>query len=196
MKPGMKYSLFTALTMLLLAGAIIAYQYLTSVITIPTDSSQELPSVSDNTEGGEKEKSKAPDFTVTDKEGKEFRLSDNFGRPIILNFWASWCPPCRSEMPVFEKLYGQYGTDVVFMMVNLTDGYRETANSVKDFLSETGYTFPVCYDIEEKAAKAYNVSSIPLTVAIDKNGNVYKTHLGTINETSLEKLIQTLLEGK
>ena len=82
------------------------------------------------------------------------------------------------------------------MMIDLTDGYRETPKNVQKFLSEHGYTFPVYYDAKGSAAKAYHVSSIPFTVAIDKNGNVHKTHLGAVNEKTLEALIQSFLDVK
>lgn len=200
MKPGMKYSLFTALTMLLLAGAIIVYQYLTSVTTVPMDSSQALSGSSGTADSGETdgshEMNTASDFTVTDGDGNEVRLSDSFGQPIILNFWATWCPPCRSELPAFDRAHNQYKAEVKFMMIDLTDGYREEVDSVKKFVSDNGYTFPVYYDMKGRAANAYNAYSIPLTVAIDTYGNVYKTHLGAMDETSLEDLVRSLLEVK
>ena len=135
-------------------------------------------------------------FTVTDAKGRNVTLSESFGRPVILNFWATWCPPCRSELPAFEKLYRKYQAKVTFMMIDLSDGYRETPDSVKKFLSENGYTFPVYYDSEGSAAKAYNALSIPFTVAIDKNGNVKKTHLGAMSEAALESIIKSLIEAK
>lgn len=82
------------------------------------------------------------------------------------------------------------------MMIDLSDGYRETPDSVKKFLSENGYTFPVYYDSEGSAAKAYNALSIPFTVAIDKNGNVKNTHLGAMSEAALESMIKSLIEAK
>ena len=68
----------------------------------------------------------APDFIVYDAEGTAFRLSDFKGKPVVVNFWASWCPPCRSEMPHFDQVYSEVKDDVMFMMVDLVDGQRET----------------------------------------------------------------------
>lgn len=141
-------------------------------------------------------KNTAPDFPVLDADGNTVRLSDMFGKPVVINFWATWCPPCRSELPAFDKLYRQYGNEVSFMMIDLTDGYRETVEGVKKFISENGYTFPVYYDTEGSAAEAYNVSSIPFTVAVGRNGNIVGTHLGAMSEAALEKLIKTVKEAE
>lgn len=197
MKPGAKYLLAVALTVLLAVGAAAAYKYLTSVTTVP-------PSPPDNTSappaggrtGAPGNRNAAPDFTVTDGGGNRVSTADLSGKPAILNFWATWCPPCRSELPAFDKLYRQYGNEVSFMMIDLTDGYRETVEGVKKFMSENGYTFPVYYDTEGSAAEAYNVSSIPFTVAVGRNGNIVGTHLGAMSEAALEKLIKTVKEAE
>ena len=141
------------------------------------------------------DKNTAPDFTVLDANGKKIRLSDNFGKPIVINFWATWCPPCKRELPDFDKLCMEYGDKVVFMMVNLTDGRRDTVEGTKSFVSKNGYTFPVYFDTENNGAAAYNVSSIPQTTFIDANGNVYTTRIGAMNEAALRSYITALLGG-
>lgn len=80
----------------------------------------------------------ADNFTVYDSELNKVRLSDNFGKPIVINFWASWCGPCTSELPAFDAMYEKYGDEVVFLMINLTDGQRETVEIVKKFVSDNG----------------------------------------------------------
>lgn len=197
MKPGVKYTLFVVLAILVLAGAIVTYKYLTSVNPAPPSPSDRSSTPSANGATGDPgQRNTAPGFTVMNGEGEDVRLEDYLGKPILLNFWATWCPPCRGELPAFETMSKRYGNEVVFMMIDLTDGYRETPKNVQRFLSEHGYTFPVYYDAKGNAAKAYHVSSIPFTVAIDKNGNVHKTHLGAVNEKTLEALIQSLLDVK
>lgn len=138
-------------------------------------------------------KNTAPDFTVFDKDGKPVRLSEMFGRPVVINFWATWCPPCKREMPDFDKLYKEYGDRVVFMMINLTDGYRDTVDGTKRFVSGKGYTFPVYFDTQDSGGSAYHIVSIPQTVFIDTNGNVYKTHIGAMSEATLRLYIDALL---
>lgn len=135
----------------------------------------------------------APDFTVLDQNGEEVRLSDYKGTPIIVNFWASWCPPCKNEMPDFQNAYETYGDRIQFMMVDLTDGSRETTESAAAHIKDNGYTFPVFFDTKSSAAIAYDTSSIPASYFIDRNGNLAAYAVGMIDADSLEKGIQMLL---
>ena len=84
----------------------------------------------------------APNFTVYDADGKPVKLSDFRGKPVVLNFWASWCPPCKSEMPDFQKEFEVQGSQVQFLVVNLTDGSRETVATASAYIAQQGYTFP------------------------------------------------------
>ena len=135
----------------------------------------------------------APDFTVTDKDGNEVKLSDFFGKPIVLNFWASWCGPCQYEMPDFEEAYNVYGEEVEFLMVNLTDGYSETLDSARDFLEDTGYTFPVYFDTLSEGFRTYQVYSIPCTYFLDANGSLVTKNVGMISADALQQGIEVLL---
>ena len=105
----------------------------------------------------------APDFTVYDAEGNAVKLSDYFGKPIVLNFWASWCGPCKMEMPYFEEVYGEIGDQVQFLMVNSTDGSTETVETASTYIAEQGYTFPVFYDTGFEASINYQAFSLPTT---------------------------------
>ena len=165
----------------------------------PKPSSQTNPSTEGTTSGKKPDvtedikKNTAPDFTVLDKDGNTVRLSDKFGKPVVINFWATWCPPCKQELPDFDKLSKEYGDRIVFMMVNLTDGYRDTVDGTKRFVSGKGYTFPVYFDTKDNAASAYNVSSIPQTTFIDAKGNIYTTRIGAMNEATLRSYLNALL---
>ena len=136
----------------------------------------------------------APDFTVTDQDGNEVKLSDFFGKPIVLNFWASWCGPCQYEMPDFEQAYHQYGEEVQFLMVNLTDGYSETVSSAKKFLADSGYTFPVYFDTLSDAAKTYQIYSIPCTYFLDADGALVTKTVGMISAEGLYQGIELIRE--
>lgn len=142
----------------------------------------------------EENTSAAPDFTVENVEGEKVTLSSFEGKPVILNFWASWCSPCKTEMPDFQAAYDTYGEDIQFMMVNMTDGARETRQSGEDFIKEQGFTFPVFYDVDLEAAYAYYVTSIPTTYFIDAEGNIVAAGRGMLDSEALEKGISILLE--
>ena len=138
----------------------------------------------------ERQEPKAPDFTVYDSQGRKVRLSDYFGKPIVLNFWASWCGPCRSEMPDFQEKYTQQGTEVQFLMVNMTA--YETLEGATAFIREQGYTFPVFYDRDAEAAYAYNVHSLPTTYFIDREGYLMAQAVGAINAHKLQEGIDRI----
>ena len=136
---------------------------------------------------------KAKDFSVTNQDGQIVKLSDYFGSPIVVNFWATWCSPCKSELPAFEELSKEYDGKVKFMMVNLTDGYQETVEIVKEFVNANNYTFPVFFDTEYSASSAYQINYIPETIFIDKDGNMVNKYIGAMNKETLKKYIDTLI---
>ena len=115
---------------------------------------------------------------------------------MIVNFWATWCPPCRSELPFFEDAYRSLGDSVTFLMVDLTDGSRETTDNVKLFLEENGYTFPVYYDTLGSASNAYGIYSIPQTVCVDADGNLVASHTGALTEEQLGDCLSLLTESE
>lgn len=137
--------------------------------------------------GDEASKIAASDFTMQDSDGNDVKLSDMFGKPIVLNFWASWCPPCVNEMPIFDKVNEELGTQVQFVMVNLADGDRETVEFAKEFISYHKFTMPVFFDTTGEAATEYNIQFIPSTFFIDKDGNIVNTSQGEIDEETLRK---------
>ena len=139
---------------------------------VPKQEEAEQVDTTKEQETVEEPSSLTPDFTVVDGEEKEHNLSDFFGKPIVLNFWASWCGPCKSEMPDFDEVYGEYKEDISFLMVNLTDGHQETIQSAKTFIEEQGYSFPVYYDTTLEAMMAYSAYSIPMTFFINAKGEI------------------------
>ena len=168
-----------------LVGASVLYKTLTESIDadqLATEAAQET----------EAELMQAPDFTVYDVDGNEVKLSDFFGKPIVVNFWASWCGPCKMEMPDFNEKYQELDGDVTFLMVNMTDGSRETVDIASAFIAEQGYTFPVYYDTASSAALTYSVYSLPTTFFIDAQGNAIAQATGAIDAATLQKGIDMI----
>ena len=115
----------------------------------------------------------APDFTGELMDGTSITLSELQGKPVIINFWATWCGPCVKEMPAFERLKDDFGDKIGIIAVNCGDD----AEKVKDFVEENGYTFPVVLDEEYSISMLYPTNSIPYTVVLDAEGKV--THIST-----------------
>lgn len=134
-------------------------------------------------------KRSAQDFKLKDLDGKEVSLNDLKGKKIFLNFWATWCPPCRAEMPEIEKLYQETkGSDLVILAVDID----EDRSIVKSFIDQSKYNFKVLLDMDAKVASAYNISSIPSSYFIDKEGNIVATHLGSMNLSQMKSYIDLL----
>ena len=151
---------------LLLSGAYVLYKQLEPSLAPDHLAAQTTNAADDQKDSGDSDAEQqvaAPDFTVYDASGNPVKLSDYFGKPIVLNFWASWCGPCQMEMPDFQEKYEALDGQVQFLMINMTDGSRETVTSASEFIKKQGYTFPVLYDTETDAAAAYSANSLPTT---------------------------------
>ncbi len=134
----------------------------------------------------------APNITILDYNGNEVTLDSLKGKPIVLNFWASWCPPCKAEMPDFEEAYKKYGNDVNFIMVSHLAWGNDTVESAKAFYEQSGYTFPVYFDTRYEGYFVYELESIPRTVIINADGTIYKYYTGMISYQMLEEAIETV----
>lgn len=189
MKDYTKIIIYIAILIILIMFAKNQYGTLSEEQLI----NQTQKEISNVLEESETETQIASDFTVFDVDGNQVKLSDYFGEPIVINFWATWCGPCKSELPAFENLSKKYEGQVEFLMVNLTDGYSETIDGVKAFIKENEYTFPVYFDSDGIASSVYNISSIPETVFINESGEIVKTQIGAMSESVLESYIQNLL---
>ena len=218
MNSKLKYLVITVLFAGIFAAAVIGYNALSKVYTppqaelalpggstpvkteetepvgneeiVPEDEPEEAP------EEEQPEEVPAPDFTIMALDGSMVSLTDRLedGKPIVLNFWATWCGPCTSELPAFNKAVADYADEITFMMINLTDGQVETVPGVKEFLTENGYSLPVYFDKKGSATGPYGASSIPLTYFITSDGMVVGGHMGAMSEETLYNYLEQLLE--
>lgn len=153
----------------------------------------------DSSETAEREPVAAPDFTLTDQYGNEHTLSDYQGKTVFLNFWATWCPPCRSEMPEIQKLYEDYGSneeDLIVLGI-AAPGYGDegTVEEITEFLNENEYTFPVVMDETGEMFYRYGISAFPTTFMIDAGGNVYGYVQGAMTGDIMESIVQQTMDG-
>jgi peroxiredoxin len=120
----------------------------------------------------------APDFELTTLDGETVKLSDYRGERVMLNFWATWCPPCRAEMPDMQKFHDD--TDVVILAVNLR-GTESSTEKVQDFIDERDLTFPILLDEETDVADQYQIQPIPSSFLINSDGRIHNKAFGALN---------------
>ena len=137
----------------------------------------------------------APDFHLPDLDGQTVSLGELQGRPVMVNFWATWCGPCRMEMPYIEEVFNDpewKEAGLVILAVNL----GESAEVAGQFMDDNGLTFPVLLDTKTEVAKLYNVSAIPTTYFVDKNGIIKDVKIGTFrNKAEIDwKLVNLVKE--
>lgn len=194
MNQGIKLVTLTLAFAVLLGGAYVLYDKLgQSVSPGQLDVQQTTPET--GSESTESVNPTIPDFTVYDREGNPVKLSDFVGKPVVLNFWASWCPPCKAEMPDFEEKYKELGDEIHFLMVNMTDGSRETVEIAAKFIADMGYTFPVYYDTAANAANTYGVYSLPSTYFIDAQGHGVARATGALDAATLQQGIDMITDA-
>jgi len=132
----------------------------------------------------------ASDFILQDMDGRKVNLADFKGKPVLIDFWATWCPPCREAIPAIEKLHKTYSSKgLVVLGISLDQGGWD---DVKSFIAEYGITYPVLKGTEEVAAQ-YKVRTIPTLIIVDKEGKIYKRYLGFGDDQQLERDIKSVL---
>lgn len=135
---------------------------------------------------------KAADFTMQDADGNDVLLSSFKGKPVIVNFWTSWCSYCKTEMPRFEEAYKKYGDQIQFIMLDAVKSEKNRDDG-RIFIKNSQYTFPVFYDMDGKAMTLYAIRGFPATFFIDKDGNIVERAIGELSSEKLEENIQKLL---
>ncbi|MFO7602610.1 MAG: TlpA disulfide reductase family protein [Gammaproteobacteria bacterium] len=137
-------------------------------------------------------KGPATDFTLKSRDGKNIKLSELRGQVVMINFWASWCGPCRQEMPLLEDIHNKYSAlGFTLLGVNV----EEDSSKANAYLRDVSVTFPILYDTKNSVSKAYNISAMPSTVMVDRDGNLRYLHHGYKPgyEKEYEKQIKALI---
>ncbi len=133
----------------------------------------------------------APDFTLPQLDNESLSVSDSRGKPTLINFWASWCPPCRRELPALQAAYESYGDTIGFLAIDV----KEEPQTVNGFVEEMGLTFPILLDQDGQVSDvAYEVRGIPTTIFVDANGVVAARHVGPLDEAAIDSYLAPLLE--
>lgn len=158
-------------------------------VTEPTaEPTTEAPTETPTAAQGEQ----APNFSFTNDYGQEFTLSDFLGEPVIVNFWASWCPSCVRESPYFEEFYQNHGQEVNLLKINLLDGRRETRETLEAFMENGGYTYPLFFDIDGTAA--FGIRHIPVTFFINAEGYIVGRQQGAADANALAQGLALILQ--
>jgi len=130
----------------------------------------------------------APDFEIENLRGEKKHLSDYQGKVVVLNFWATWCGPCKDEMPFFQEIYEKYASEIAVLAVN----NQETVDKVSPFVEELGLTYEILMDYDGSVATQYQVIGFPTTYFIDPNGIIKFLHVGVLTEEQLDGYLDLL----
>lgn len=147
--------------------------------------------VNENVTVGIEKGQQAPDFELKDANGKAYKLSDFRGKKVFINFWATWCPPCRAEMPHMQQLYEDHEGNVIVLGVNLTPT-ESNPEAVGPFIEDFELTFPIVLDDEGDVMMAYQVIAYPTTFAIDSDGIIREIYRGAINTEIMNETLQKM----
>ncbi len=152
-------------------------------------------------EDSEEDKIPAPEFELKDQYGQVHKLSDYKGKTILLNFWATWCPPCRAELPDIQKIYEEYSTEgeealIVLGVAGPGMGEEKSQEEIAAFLEENGYTYPVLMDETWELFQEYGIYAFPTTFMINREGNVFGYASGQLSYDILKDIIKQTMEGE
>ncbi|WP_312473164.1 redoxin domain-containing protein [Neobacillus sp.] len=171
-------------------AAVVLITLLTVAIVQAMDKQTEKPETTSQTTANNEGLAigaKAPDFELKTLTGETVKLSSLKGKKVMLNFWATWCPPCKAEMPEMEQFYKQAGDDIVILAVNI-----DPQLDVQGFVNENKITFPILLDADDKVNETYKILSIPTTYFIDSKGIIKNKFTGSMKLENMQDLTNKL----
>ena len=181
-------SLYIFIGVVVTLVCVILQSYIPSINASGMSLESSVMANTEDVELGLKEGNRAPDFHLETLEGTELKLSDLKGKIVFLNFWASWCPPCKSELPHMQNFYeAKKENNIEILAVNLTTAERN-ADDLGAFIKSYGITFPVLLDIKGEVGQTYQAFTIPTSYLIDKQGIIRKKIIGPMNMEMMENL--------
>ncbi|HJC10831.1 MAG TPA: TlpA family protein disulfide reductase [Candidatus Blautia merdigallinarum] len=195
MNAKQKWILGAVAFLLLLVIAGFGYQELQKEAERQAEKQAEADEDAAQEEKEATEYAEAPDFTVWDQDGNQTSLKEILeGKPAVINFWTSKCPPCREEMPDFEEMYQEMKDQVQFIMVDGVGCMGETEESGRAYVEEQGFTFPVYYDKEMDAVINYGIQAFPTTYILNSEGRLVTGGSGMISRETLQELLDEVME--
>ena len=183
-------------------NAITGYLSGTQTISKETEEKETKEETDEDTKAEDKQEIyPASDFVLKDQYGNAHSLADYKGKTIFLNFWATWCGPCRNEMPEIQKIYEETqqeeDSDLVILGIAAPGfGKEGSQEEIETFLEENGYTYPVLMDTTGEVFMEYGISAYPTTFMVDKDGNLFGYIQGQLNEDMMRSIIRQTMEGK
>lgn len=187
-----KNILIWGIALILIVVAVFVTKGFNKDTTDISDTTQKPQATSQNkaSSNNTSQANKAIDFTLYDLDGNKISLNDFRGKSVYLNFWATWCPPCRKEMPAMEKIYQEYKDKG---LVVLTIDIGEDKETVKNFIQDNNFNFEVLLDSDQSVAAKYSITSIPVSYFIDKDGNINDKRVGALQEDEMRSYIKKLM---
>lgn len=187
-----KNILIWGIALILIVVAVFVTKGFNKATTDISDTTQKPQATSQNkaSSNNTSQANKAIDFTLYDLDGNKISLNDFRGKSVYLNFWATWCPPCRKEMPAMEKIYQEYKDKG---LVVLTIDIGEDKETVKKFIKDNNFNFEVLLDSDQSVADKYSITSIPVSYFIDKDGNINDKRVGALQEDEMRSYIKKLM---
>lgn len=180
--------------LVIVIALLVSWTVFDLVLSKDKESSKEVESNVENPESPEigiAIGNEAPNFKLTTLEGEEVQLADYRGKRVFINFWATWCPPCRAEMPDMQKLYEEDNLDIEILAVNITESEPSEEN-VKQFVEDFGLTFPILMDRNTEVASNYKVQAYPTSYMVDSKGIIQFIAPGAMNHDLMVQLIEDM----
>lgn len=188
-------AIVVVLAVLIGGGSLLYGRLNKQLVTMNAPAVTAQPETTDAPEtAGPVQRNMALNFTVYTDDGEAVSLNDLRGKPVVVNFFASWCGPCEMEMPYFEEFYQEYGDRVTFMMVNLCAYGNDTKDAAKQMIADGGYTFPVYFDTKGEAVVKYSVRSMPTTLFISTEGELKGKQIGALDRETLRSVVETMTQ--